>query len=120
MPKTIYHPVAENEVVKADWGELTWFASAALKNSKDMTIGKCVIKPGRQNPRHMHPNCSEILVVVEGLVEHVMEGGEPVKMYPGDTMTVEPDFFHYATNIGDRDAVMFIAFSSAHREARSE
>ena len=39
-------------------------------NSDTMTVGRCYIDPGCANPRHHHPNCDEILVVVHGSVEH--------------------------------------------------
>src|SRR5260370_27533529 len=45
------------------WGNLTWFANRALGNSNEMTVGRCILKPGHTNGRHYHPNCSETLVV---------------------------------------------------------
>lgn len=41
-----------------------------------MTAGKCVLKPGAENPLHKHPNCSEVLVVLQGIIEHVSEDME--------------------------------------------
>ena len=46
-----------------EWGALTWYANRELGNSTEMTVGRCVLKPGKSNPRHYHPNCSEIVVV---------------------------------------------------------
>jgi quercetin dioxygenase-like cupin family protein len=120
VAKTIFHPAVDNEVVSEDWGELTWFASAAQGNSAEITVGRCVLRPGQSNPRHSHPNCSEVLVVIEGSIEHAVDGGGVVKMGPGDTITVAPDFIHRAKNLGQDDAVMFIAFSSARRETKGE
>ena len=66
----------ECDTVEADWGCLTWYASGGLGNSSDMTVGKCVLRPGRENPLHSHPNCSEVLVVLQGQILHTIEGGE--------------------------------------------
>ena len=110
----------ESQKAPADWGALTWYANAALGNSDQMTVGKCVIKPGKANPPHSHPNCYETLVVMEGQIEHMVEGGAYVPMSAGDTITIPANIRHQARNIGSRDAVMYIAFSSGTRETKGE
>ncbi len=102
-----------------DWGGLTWYAGRELGNSEEITVGRCVLKPGKSNPKHSHPNCAEVLVVLKGRIRHTAEGGE-VEMGEGDCVSIQPDFAHQATNLGDSDAVLFIAFSSADREVVGE
>jgi len=106
--------------IEQDWGALTWCANAQLGNSDEMTVGRCVIKPGQENPLHSHPNCSEILVLVQGRILHTVEGRQEVEMHPGDVITLPARLPHKARNIGDDAAVMFIAFSSAYREFQLE
>ena len=110
----------ETQMVPADWGALTWYASAALGNSDQMTVGKCVIKPGRENPLHSHPNCYETLVVMDGTIEHMVENGKYILMNNGDAITIPSNTKHNARNIGKSDAVLFITFSSAIRETKGE
>ena len=110
----------QTQKTPTDWGSLTWFASAALGNSDQMTTGKCVIKPGHANPLHSHPNCYETLVVFAGIIEHMIENGAYVAMQPGDTITIPANVRHHARNIGTQDAVLFIAFSSGTRETKGE
>jgi quercetin dioxygenase-like cupin family protein len=110
----------ECEVIGMDWGQLTWYASGKLGNSDDITVGKCVIKPGRENPLHSHPNCAEVLVVQQGRIAHVVEGGKEVEMGAGDVITLPTDLPHKARNLGDEDAVLLIAFTSADRETQGE
>lgn len=103
-----------------DWGNLTWFAGRSLDNSTEMTIGRCTLNPGQGNPRHYHPNCTEILVVIQGRIEHTGAGGNKIEMGQGDTVTIPANIWHHATNIGDVPAVLFIAFSSADRQTVGE
>jgi quercetin dioxygenase-like cupin family protein len=103
-----------------DWGNLTWFASKSLGNSTEMTIGRCTLNPGHGNPRHYHPNCTEILVVIKGRIEHTGAGGKKIELGQGDTVTVPANVWHQATNIGDTEAVLFISFSSADRQTIGE
>lgn len=108
------------ETVETEWGRLTWHASAKLGNSEEMTVGQCLIKPGCENPLHSHPNCSEILVVLEGSVVHMIEEGREATLDEGDVITLPANLPHKARNDGTRDAVLLIAFSSAEREAKGE
>lgn len=106
----------EAAVKTLDWGQLTWYASADQKNSEDLTVGECLIKPGMSNPRHYHPNCSEVLVVRKGRIKHTVDHGEAVLMEEGDTITIPKDTGHNATNIGDSDAILIVTFSVADRK----
>ena len=110
----------ETESLSDEWGSLTWHAGRKLGNSTDMTIGKAVIKPGCENPLHSHPNCSEVLVVLQGRIAHVIEDGEEVEMGEGDSISLPQALPHKARNIGDEDAVLYIAFSSADRQMKLE
>ena len=104
---------------KFEWGQLTWYANRRLGNSRDMTLGQCIIKPGRENPRHYHPNCEEALQLVQGEIEHSL-GDELFTMSPGDTIVIPANIMHNARNIGSGEAVMTIVFSSADRETVGE
>lgn len=121
MNTIIYQPAEKNEVVSADWGQLTWYAGRKKGNQEDMTVGLCVLRPGYSNPKHSHPNCSEVLVVQKGRIRHTIDSaGNEIEMGEGDTISIPPHILHNATNIGDEDAVLFISFSSADREAENE
>lgn len=120
MAKAIVKKAGEALVQKFDWGQLTWFANRELGNSTDVTVGQCRIKPGQANPRHLHPNCAEVLVVLEGRIVHVIEDGGEVEMGPGDCIAVPADLPHQARNIGDVDAVLMVTFSSADRKTVGE
>ncbi len=120
MDKIIILPKDRATVINEDWGSLSWFASRALGNSSDMTVGKCVIKPGKTNPRHYHPNCSEVLVVMKGRIRHTFNSEEDVELSAGDTITIPAGILHQANNVGDEEAVLMIAYSSSEREVVGE
>lgn len=108
------------KVDETSWGSLTWYVSKALGNSDTLTVGRCIIKPGRANPVHTHPNCDEVLHVLDGNIRHSMEDGKTVEMSVGDTISVPSGITHNATNIGHTDAVCFITFSAADRQTLNE
>jgi len=108
-----------NQVIQYPWGQLTWYVSHELNNSDTMTVGEAVIKPGRENPRHFHPNCDEVLHVIKGHILQTM-GDRSVEMDEGDTVSIPAGIHHNAKNIGTEDAVLAISFSSATRKAIGE
>lgn len=108
------------KVADFEWGRLTWFVSGELGNSKELTVGKCEIKPGFENPFHTHPNCSEVLHVLSGKIIHRIAGKEEVLMNEGDTISIPANIRHNAKNAGDTTAVLLICFSSAARETKGE
>jgi quercetin dioxygenase-like cupin family protein len=105
--------------VEADWGRLEWLASGPLGNASGHTLGRVVIKKGMANPRHRHSNCEESLFLMSGRLEHSV-GDEVVTMEAGDTLVVEAGVPHNAKSIGDEDAVMIVAYSSAERAFEKE
>jgi quercetin dioxygenase-like cupin family protein len=98
------------------WGELTWFVSAEQGNCASMTVGQATLKPGMESLRHVHPNCDEVLHVIQGTISHSLENGQRVEMSAGDTITIPLGIAHNARNIGNDEAVMIISFSSAQRK----
>jgi quercetin dioxygenase-like cupin family protein len=96
-------------------GSLKWFASGQLGNSDAMTLGFAVLPPGGANPLHFHPNCEEVLHVLEGRILHTM-GDTQSEMGPGDTVSIPAMLVHNAKNIGDGEARLLICFSSADRQ----
>jgi quercetin dioxygenase-like cupin family protein len=119
MKNAIVTKPVDNKVDVTPWGSLTWYVSAAQGNSEVLTVGCCRIKPGRANPRHHHPNCEEVLYVLQGNIMHTLGDGE-VEMQEGDTISVPSSMVHNARNIGDTEAVLQICFSSAERKTVGE
>jgi quercetin dioxygenase-like cupin family protein len=101
------------------WGRLEWMVSDALGNSDTLTVGKCFIQPGQQNPVHHHPNCDEVLSVISGRIRHRV-GDEYVEMTAGDTISIPKGSIHNATNIGDEQCELLICFDTAKREVVGE
>ncbi len=112
-------PADEVQVHEMGWGHLEWMVSGELGNSSTMTVGRCYILPGRENPRHYHPNCDEVLHVLTGTIEHSFDD-QTIEMSAGDTISIPSGVLHNARNVGADEAVFVISFSSAEREVVGE
>lgn len=114
-------PASESEARKIEesWGSLCWLASREVGNAKRITIGRVVIKKGGSNPRHSHSSSEEVLYLLRGKLRHTV-GDEEVIMEAGDTLVLAPEVFHNATNIGDEDADMIVAYPTGARDFKPE
>ena len=120
MDKTAILKRSDRTVEVLEWCTLTWLVSKDLGNSDDVTLARCTVKPGCANHLHSHPNCEEIVHVLQGRLVHSIEGGKEVELSEGDTTSIPANLPHYAKNTGDVDAVLMICFSSAERQTVRE
>jgi quercetin dioxygenase-like cupin family protein len=110
---------SEAETVHHEWGSLCWLAGERLRNATGVTVGRVVIRKGASNPRHCHPTCEEVLHLLRGRLRHSV-GDDTFVLEPGDTITLPAGVYHDAVSIGDEDAEMFVAYSSARRDFELE
>lgn len=108
------------DITKTDWGSLQWVVTGKAGSSETMTVGRVTFKPQMGNPKHVHPNCDEILYVVKGKVEHSLSEGKTVIMNPGDSIVIPKNVWHQATNLTDEEAEVIVMFDSAYRETIGE
>lgn len=97
-----------------DWGVLSLFADAETMGLETMTLGRVTIKAGASNLLHAHPNCTEVLILLEGRIEHVV-GNETLTLEAGDVLAVPAGVAHRAQSIGEIDADMIVAYTSGRR-----
>jgi quercetin dioxygenase-like cupin family protein/type 1 glutamine amidotransferase len=118
-PPRVLLPRVDAQVQLQPWGKLEWFASRELGNSTSMTVGIATISPGKENPVHRHPNCDEILHVLQGQIMNRV-GDKEYEMHAGDTVTIPEGTPHNARNIGKDDAVLSISYNTPDRIAIGE
>jgi len=83
-----------------DWGAIKWFVTPELTEGAGITFGEVVLQPGRGHDRHNHPESEEILYVLSGEGEQMLDDHEPFAVKPGDTIYVPIGVFHSTRNTG--------------------
>ena len=83
-----------------DWGAIKWFVTPELTEGAGITFGEVVLQPGRGHDRHNHPESEEILYVLSGEGEQMLDDHEPFAVNPGDTIYVPTGVFHSTRNTG--------------------
>lgn len=85
-----------------DWGP----AYAIQGPSSD--IGLLTLRPGDEMPNHIHRECDESFVVLEGTATLWVDCVASYELTPGDVYRCVPDEMHYFRN--DSDAVFKMVF----------
>ena len=74
---------ASKPVQSFDWGVIKWFVTPDDTEGANLTFGEVVLLPGKGHDRHNHPESEEILYVLAGEGEQMLDdGGEnsfPIK-----------------------------------------
>jgi oxalate decarboxylase/phosphoglucose isomerase-like protein (cupin superfamily) len=82
------------------WGAIKWFVTPELTEGAGITFGEVVLQPGRGHDRHNHPESEEILYVLSGEGEQMLDDRDPFAVKPGDTIYVPTGVFHSTRNTG--------------------
>ena len=112
--QNIVRSVGKVEPVALSWGELVWLIGEEQTPGAEQTLGVVTIQPGKRNPLHMHPNCEELLYVVEGEADHKL-GDEMFRIKAGDVIRIPRGVEHWAQATGDAPLVAVISFSAPDR-----
>ena len=83
-----------------DWGAIKWLVTPDGTPGAKMTFGEVVLLPGQGHSRHNHPDSEEILYVLSGEGEQMVNDGEPFPVSGGDTIYVPQAAFHSTINTG--------------------
>ena len=110
--------VIHNAAVPADsfpWGSLQWLCNDRLSPECEQTFGLSEILPGEKNPLHYHPNCEELLYVLQGTGRHSYDEAM-VDLRSGSLIRIPAGVRHNIINTGTESLRCIIVFSSGDRQ----
>ncbi len=99
-----------------EWGSIKWLVSPESVEGAGLTFGEVVLLPGKGHDRHNHPESEEVLYVLSGEGEQVVDDGEPFPVKAGDAIYVPTAVFHSTLNTGWEPLRLLIAYAPAGPE----
>jgi oxalate decarboxylase/phosphoglucose isomerase-like protein (cupin superfamily) len=103
-----------------DWGKLALTVGPEVNGAERFSGGIVTVQPGGGHARHNHPGAEEIILVLSGNGEQMVEdeGGTPVteQVGPGCTIYVPESRFHSTLNTGAGPMTLFVVYSPAGPE----
>ncbi len=103
-----------------DWGKLSLTVAPETNGAKRFSGGVVDLPSGEGHSRHNHPGAEEIIFVISGRGEQMVEDpdGNPVtqEVGPGCTIFVPESRFHSTRNTGTAPMQLFVVYSPAGPE----
>jgi oxalate decarboxylase/phosphoglucose isomerase-like protein (cupin superfamily) len=99
-----------------EWGSIKWLVSPDSEPRAGITFGEVVLLPGKGHDRHNHPESEEVLYVLSGEGEQIVDDGEPFPIKPGDAIYVATGVFHSTRNAGWAPMRLLALYSPAGAE----
>jgi quercetin dioxygenase-like cupin family protein len=96
------------------FGSVQWVVREGDPPGAEQTIGLAVFDAGKSNAEHTHPNCEEVVYVLDGAVRHTL-GDEETVLHAGDLIVVPRNVPHRLINDGNAPVRTYIVFSSPDR-----
>lgn len=104
-----------------DWGVIKWLVSPDLNPGANITFGQVVLLPGEGHTRHNHPTSEEILYVLSGTGEQIVDDKQGFTVRAGDTIYIPTAIYHSTVNTGWEPLVLLAIYNpgGAERDLRN-
>jgi oxalate decarboxylase/phosphoglucose isomerase-like protein (cupin superfamily) len=103
-----------------DWGRLSLTVGPEVNGATKFSGGVVDLPAGKGHARHNHPGAEEIIFVISGHGEQMVEdeAGTPVTrpVGPGTTVFIPESRFHSTLNTGSGPMQLFVVYSPAGPE----
>jgi oxalate decarboxylase/phosphoglucose isomerase-like protein (cupin superfamily) len=98
------------------WGKIHFLSEPAVTGAKRFSFGIVELAQGEGHARHNHPGSEEIIYVVSGEGEQMVDDHPPVKVGPGASVYIPADVYHSTVNTGTETLKLIVVYSPAGPE----
>ena len=99
-----------------DWGDIKLLSEPRVTGGQTMTFGMVVVEPGKGHVRHNHPNADEIIFVISGEGEQMLDDEPPVLIRPGASVYIPRGVYHGTLNTGWEPLRLIVVYAPAGEE----
>ena len=104
----------EPRVQESPRARMEWLVDDELVEGAGVSVARMTLQKGALSEAHRHPNCNEVIHLVEGRIEQRVDE-ERFVMAPGDSCFVPRGSLHRSRNLGPGEAVMIVSYSEGRR-----
>ena len=104
------------EALVFDWGAIKILSEPAVTDAERFSFGMVVLAPGKGHDRHNHPGSEEIIFVMSGEGEQMIDDQPPIHVRPGASIYIPADVYHSTLNTGWEPMRLLVVYSPAGPE----
>ena len=99
-----------------DWGKIQFLSEPAVTGASRFSFGLVELAEGKGHARHNHPGSEEIIYVVSGQGEQMVDDRPPIAVGPGSSIYIPADVYHSTLNTGAGPLNLIVVYSPAGPE----
>ena len=115
MPSKLVDP-ASLPTMTFDWGVIKPLVAADNTEDPAVSLMHVILLPGKGHERHNHPESDEILYILAGEGDQMVDDGAPFAVRPGQTVFIPKGAFHSTLNTGYEPMVILAIYAPAGAE----
>ncbi len=104
------------ETLSFDWGNLKLLSEPKVTGGQTLTFGMVVVAPGQGHARHNHPNADEVIFVISGEGEQMLDDQDPVLIRAGASVYIPRGVYHATLNTGWEPLRLIVVYAPAGEE----
>ncbi len=99
-----------------DWGTVKILSEPQVTEAERFSFGMVILEPGKGHERHNHPGSEEIIFVMSGEGQQMVDDQPPVKVRPGASIYIPADIYHSTLNTGWEPMRLLVVYAPAGPE----
>ena len=115
MPSKLIDPAAL-PTMSFDWGVIKPLVATDNTEDPDVSLMHVVLLPGQGHERHNHPDADEILYILAGEGDQMVDDGEPFPVRAGQAVWIPTGAFHSTMNTGWEPLTLLAIYAPAGAE----
>src|SRR5215218_5284810 len=99
-----------------DWGLIKPLVAAENTDGTEVSLMHVVLLPGQGHERHNHPDSDEILYILAGKGDQMVDDGDPFPVAAGQAVFIPKAAFHSTVNTGWEPLTLLAIYAPAGAE----
>ena len=115
MPSKLIDP-GTLPTMSFDWGVIKPLVATDNTEDPDVSLMHVVLLPGQGHERHNHPDADEILYILSGEGEQMVDDAQTFPVRAGQAVWIPKEAFHSTINTGWEPLILLAIYAPAGAE----
>ena len=99
-----------------DWGVIRMLSEERVTGATSFSFGYVELAEGKGHVRHNHPTADEIIYVLSGEGDQMLDDKDTVRVTAGDSIWIPKGVYHSTVNRGNEPMRLIVVYSPAGAE----